>query len=399
MHLTTAPSSNEPQRRTDAAPVRRMMPSLELLDLIRVNAAAGDQEGSLGAECFDRMMAEGLFHILVPPELGGAGATPRQWFDASLAMAHADASAGWIFAQGAVQNAWLAVAADERFAREYFTTPRTIATSSAGRPTAELVDGGYVVRGARWASVSGSTHADFVGGIVVTTGPGGSPETRMVLQPAGAAAIEPTWDTLGLRATASHHVDLGDHVEIPAWRTFRWPDLAVIRPGTLANATTTIAMVSLAAAAVQLGAARKAIEVAIQSAEHKQRPLETTRLIVQAPFIRGFAGLRGRVELATSGLRHLLDDLWDHAANGEAPDAVGRARLRLAAIEAVTTGADVVRTAALLVGADAASRSHPMERLTRDSQMLIHHVSVNSSAQERLGNVLLGSYDGPAGLI
>jgi alkylation response protein AidB-like acyl-CoA dehydrogenase len=150
---------------------------------------------------------------------------------------------------------------------------------------------------------------------------------------------------------------------------------------------------------VQLGAARKAIEVAIQSAEHKQRPLETTRLIVQAPFIRGFAGLRGRVELATSGLRHLLDELWDHAANGEALDAVGRARLRLAAIEAVTTGADVVRTAALLVGADAVSRSHPMERLTRDSQMLVHHVSVNSSAQERLGNVLLGSYDGPAGLI
>ena len=39
--------------------------------------------------------------------------------------------------------------------------------------------------------------------------------------PAGAAAtIRPTWDTLGLRATASHHVDLGDRVEIPAWRTF-----------------------------------------------------------------------------------------------------------------------------------------------------------------------------------
>ncbi len=91
--------------------------------------------------------------------------------------------------------------------------------------------------------------------------------------------------------------------------------------------------------------------------------------------------------------------MWDHAANGEAPDAVGRARLRLAAIEAVTTGADVVRTAALLVGADAVQRSHPMERLTRDSQMLVHHVSVNTSAQERLGNVLLGSYDGPAGLI
>ena len=60
---------------------------------------------------------------------------------------------------------------------------------------------------------------------------------------------------------------------------------------------------------------------------------------------------------------------------------------------------DAARVAALLVGADAANRSHPMERLTRDSQMLLHHVSVNTAAQERLGNVLLGSYAGPAGLI
>ena len=150
------------------------MPSPELLDLVRANAAAGDEQASLGAECFDRMMTEGLFHILVPPELGGAGGTLRQWFDASLAVAHADASAGWIVAQGAVQNAWLAVAADERFSRDYFKTPQTIATSSAGRPAAELVDGVYVVRGARWASVSGCTHADFVGGMVHHARPGRS---------------------------------------------------------------------------------------------------------------------------------------------------------------------------------------------------------------------------------
>ena len=140
--------------------------------------------------------------------------------------------------------------------------PQTIATSSAGRPTAELIDGMYVVRGARWASVSGCTSADFVGGMVVTAGPGDHSRRAWCCNRHAAAAIEPTWDTLGLRATASHHVNLGDHVEVPAWRTFRWPDLAVTRPGILANATTTIAMVSLAAAAVQLGAARRAIEVA-----------------------------------------------------------------------------------------------------------------------------------------
>ena len=56
--------------------------------------------------------------------------------------------------------------------------------------------------------------------------------------------------------------------------------------------------------------------------------------------------MHGRVELATAGVRHLLDELWSRAVDGEAPDTIGRARLRLAAAEAVATGADVVRTAA-----------------------------------------------------
>jgi alkylation response protein AidB-like acyl-CoA dehydrogenase len=139
--------------------------------------------------------------------------------------------------------------------------------------------------------------------------------------------------------------------------------------------------------------------VAVESAEQKRRPLEKLPLVEQAPFVRGFAGLHGRLDLATAGLRHLLDELWSRAGDGEAPDTIGRARLRLAAADAVTTGADVVRTAALLVGADATHRTHPLERITRDSQMLVHHVSVNAPSQERLGTVLLGSYGGPAGLI
>jgi alkylation response protein AidB-like acyl-CoA dehydrogenase len=139
--------------------------------------------------------------------------------------------------------------------------------------------------------------------------------------------------------------------------------------------------------------------VALDSAEKKRRPLEKTTTAEQAPFIRDFAGMHGRVELATAGMRHLLDELWSRALAGEAPDTLGRARLRLAAAEAVATGADVVRTAVMLVGADATHRSHPMERLTRDSQMLSHHTSVNAPSREKLGTVLLGTYDGPPGPI
>jgi alkylation response protein AidB-like acyl-CoA dehydrogenase len=384
---------------TSATPDRTPFPSAELLDMIRTDADAADARANLGAGTFEHMMAEGLFHILVPPEFGGAGGTPRQWFDVTLAVAHADPSAGWIVAQGAVQNAWIAVAADERFARDYFATRQTIATSGAGRVLAEHVDGSYVVRDASWSYVSGCTHADYVGGMVMVAGPDGTLETRVVLQPTAAATIRPTWDTLGLRATASNDVEFGECVEVPAWLTYTWPGLTVVRPGLLSNSAPTVPMISFSAAAVLLGAARRAIEVAVESAEHKRRPLEKTSLLEQAPFIRSFAGMQGRVELATAGLRHLLDELWNRAVDEETPDTIGRARLRLAAAEAVAVATDVVRAAALVVGADATHRSHPLERLTRDSQMLSHHASVNGPAQERLGSVLLGSYAGPVGTI
>ena len=377
-------------------------PSHQLLEMIRADADDADGRASLGPATFERMRSEGLFHLLVPPELGGTGGTPRAWFDGAVAVAHADASAGWILAQAAVQNAWIAVAAADRFAGEYFASRQTIATSGAARVPATLVgdpdSGTYVVEHGRWPYVSGCIHADYVGGMVMIAGPDGSVSTRLVLQPFEEATIRPTWDTLGLRASASHDVDLGERAEVPAERTFTWPGLTVARPGRLANATTTIAMISFSAAAVTL-AARRALEVAVESAEQKRRPLDKVPLIEQSGFVRGFAGLSGRLDVATAGLQHLLDELWDRAGDGEAPNAVRRAGLRLAATDAVTTGAEVVRAAALLVGADATHRAHPLERLTRDGGVLIHHVSVSASSQERLGTVLLGSYRGPGGLI
>ena len=126
---------------TSTTPGTAPFPSPQLLDMIHAGAATADARARLDVDTFERMLSEGLFHILVPPELGGAGGTPRQWFDATLAVAHADPSAGWIVAQGAVQNAWVAVAADDRFVRDYFATRQTIATSGAGRVPAELIDG------------------------------------------------------------------------------------------------------------------------------------------------------------------------------------------------------------------------------------------------------------------
>jgi alkylation response protein AidB-like acyl-CoA dehydrogenase len=375
------------------------VPSLALLDAIRASAAAGDATGDL-VTSHDAMLDEGLFHILVPRQLGGADGTLVDWFDAGLAVATADPAAGWIMVQGAAQVAWIAVGADPSFAAPFFATRQTIASSSAGQATAERVGDDYVVHDARWAYVSGSQGAAFLGGMVRTTRPDGRPETRMALVPAADATIDRSWDTHGLRGTGSHHVDLGPAVRVPASQTFTWPVLTVNMRGTLATAIENIAwMVSVSAAAVNLGAARSALHAATESARTKQHRFDAVPVIQQSPFVRSIAALHGEVDLAVAGLRRLLEDLWAQAAAGDGPTIEQRARLRLAAAHAVDGGARIVREAISLVGADALHRAHPMERLTRDAEMLRNHVAVSPSTREQLGAVLLGSYQGPPAFI
>ena len=379
------------------SPVRH--DSIGLLEAVRESAAEADRAGNL-VGCHDRMLADGLFHILVPREFGGAEGTVVDWFDNALDVAHADPAAGWIMAQGAAQSAWVAVAGADEFAAEFFRRPQTIATSSAGSATAERHSDHYVVRNARWAYVSGCQGAAYVGGLVRTSTMDGTPESRMVLVPAAEATILSSWDTLGLRGTGSHHIDLGDEVVIPADRTFTWPRLTITRPGPLATAAEHTAwFISLSAAAVNLGAARRATEEATASAEHKMHRFDTVPLVQQSPFRRGVADLHGRIELATAGLRTLLGQLWGQSMAGERADAESRARLRLAAASAIQAGADVVREAQLLIGADAMHRAHPLERLGRDSQMLLNHVATSPSTREQLAAVLLGTYEGPPGFI
>jgi alkylation response protein AidB-like acyl-CoA dehydrogenase len=370
-----------------------------LLDAIRDSAATGDETSDL-VPSHDLMLDEGLFHLLVPRELGGAGGTATDWFDAGLAVARADPSAGWIMLQGAAQSAWIAVSADPSFASSFFAARRTIATSSAGQATAERDGDYYLVHDAHWAYVSGSQGASYVGGMVRTTRPDGGPETRMVLVPATEATIERSWDPHGLRGTGSHHLHLGDSLIVPATHTFTWPVLTITRPGTLATAAGYVLwMVAVSAAAVNLGAARWALEAATASAQTKLHRFDTVPVIRQSPFIRAIAGLEGQVDLAVAGLRRLLDELWQQASTGEQPTMGQRARLRLAAAHAVDTGSHVVREAISLVGADALHRSHPLERLARDVEMLRNHVVVSPSTREQLGTVLLGTYEGPQAFV
>ena len=201
MSLLTAPAPATAPAST-SRPAGDLRPSPVLLAAVHAGAALADETATL-VPAHDQMVADGLFHLLVPPELGGGGATIVDWFDAAYELAQVDASAGWLMAQGAAQMAWIAVAGSDDLVAEVFTVRQTLASTSAAAVAAEPLGDRYRLRDARWPYASGSPGAAFLGGMVTSRDADGTPQSRMAVVPASAATIYPTCDTLGLRSTSS----------------------------------------------------------------------------------------------------------------------------------------------------------------------------------------------------
>ena len=126
----------------------------------------------------------------------------------------------------AAQNAGLGGFLADEGAREVWGES-DVACGTA-RPTgrAVVVPGGYRVSG-RWPFASGSSHATwFIGESTVYDGDspkldaGGNAMTRMAFMPRESVVIHDTWDTTGLRGTASNDFSCED-VFVPDRRAFQ----------------------------------------------------------------------------------------------------------------------------------------------------------------------------------
>ena len=220
-------------------------------------------------------------------------------------------------------------------ARAIFGDPATIA-AGAFRPTgvAREVDGGYRVTG-RWSLASGSSHATwYVAGCTVlrddqpVLGPAGVPLLREVFVPAPSVEVIDTWESTGLRGTASHDYAVAD-VFVPAAHTlwFQDPphcDRALYRMPP-------IAMFVAFIGAVPLGIARHALEAFAELAAAKATP-PADGVLADRPAAQ--AALGRAQALVAAGRAYLLETLsalWARVQAGHAPSLADRGALWLAA--------------------------------------------------------------------
>lgn len=357
-------------------------------------AADHDRDGTFPVNDFRDLREAGLFGLMVPRELGGLGATFGEYAAVATELARGNGATALVFnmhasvtgalgsvteelaetlglpdealaardrlLRAAADGSWYAVAMSERGAGARLSRLSTVY---------EPVAGGWRIKGSK-TFCSGAGHAD---GYLVAARSAADPSVvSQFLVPAGEGlAVEETWDSLGMRSTASH--DLHLEVTAPADRL-----LGGVEGLALVVAQLMPHWLVASYAAVYVGVARAAIDAA---AEH-----------LNARDLGGLPAVRARLGRADAAVA-AADLVVTEAARrvDEAPgDAETNRWVWRAKLLAGTTAADVAASVLEAAGTAATRRGHPLERLYRDARCGSLHPATSDVCADWLGIAVLG---------
>jgi acyl-CoA dehydrogenase len=353
-----------------------------------------DRDASFVAEAYELMRSTGYLALLVPTELGGLGATIRQACFAQAELARYDgatalASTMHLYNSAVQVFRRRAGAPDaEGVLRRIAAEGLVIATSGGSDwlwvdTVATPVDGGYVVSG-RKHFCSQAPGATVVATSAVVEAPGEGAEVIHFSVPVAGPGvrIEETWDTLGMRGTASHDVVL-DGVEVPVERVSGrrpWGELG----GPLKAATVHFAPLG---AATYLGIAAAARDHAVAKARDGVRG---PGALVDSPAVHRQVGVMD--SLLRSAWWGVLGSLDEVSAGDEiaACDGNALATVMLAKRQAVLTAIEVVDHAMDLGGGRSFYRSSPLERRLRDVRAGTFHPFTPEVTLAFAGRLALG---------
>jgi alkylation response protein AidB-like acyl-CoA dehydrogenase len=346
----------------------------QLADEFRTRAADYDRTGEFPAANYARMKETGYLAGPVPAELGGSGAGLLEMSRAQQALARGCASTALavnmhLFQVGTTADAWRNKMPVEPLLKRIVDEGIVIGSNGAESivagdwttpTTAERRNGGYVVNGRKFFC-SQAPGMDILRFIARDTETG-----ELLIIGAGKSApglkIVETWDTTGMRATASHDIVI-ENLEVPESAVgARLPAGAPTRTPAIANVgrwfLSLVSGVYLGVAEEARAEAYKAIGTGINSANRHE---VLTNVLV------------GQMEAEFLSARSIRDQV---VAELEPPPADPQAALATAILckETVTTHAiAVVEKAVELAGGRAYFRKSPLERLARDVRAARFH--------------------------
>lgn len=188
----------------------------DLAPNLRKRARQTELDREVPASTIKELTEAGLFRALQPKRFGGHELPPLAFYEATMELAAACGSTGWVYGVVGVHPWQIALFPEETQQEVWGEDPTTLVSSSyAPTGSVEPVDGGYRLRG-RWSFSSGCGHCRWalLGGIVVVDG---LPDHFTFLVPASDYRIDDVWHVTGLAGTGSNDIVIDDAF-VPARR-------------------------------------------------------------------------------------------------------------------------------------------------------------------------------------
>jgi indole-3-acetate monooxygenase len=359
-----------------------------LAPLVGARAAEVETARRLPADLLDDLVAAGAFRVLLPGSHGGAGADPAAAMEVYETLSRADASVGWSVMIGSGVFRDLVGLPRATFDALYRDGPDVL-IAGVFNPTgvAVAVDGGYRVSG-RWAFASGCPHSDWLYGNCIEQREGADPAVRTVLVPAGEARIEDTWHVIGLRGTGSHHFTL-DNVVVPTAHTCAaFEDEPVIDAPIVGIPVP--ALFAMAIASVAIGTARGALDEIMAVATSRTPLLASTRTAADPFFQHDLATADTELRAARALMLEIAGNAWEMASAGDELTLEERARIRAAAVWAVSRSTAAVSAAYHAGGGSTLYGDSPLQRRLRDIHAMRQHFLVRPDTLKTAGAILAG---------
>ena len=336
-----------------------------------------------------------LFRLLLPRSVGGEQVDPGAYFAAIEEVSRHDASIGWnMFVSNS--SALIAPFLEPDTARTIFASPRTVI--AWGPPNAcelRAEPGGYRVTG-RWDFASGCRQANWMGAHAhvreadgaLRKDAAGRPTMRTVLFPVGQATLIDTWNTIGLRGTASDSYTVEDVFVAEAFSSTR-EDPTLRRERGPLYAFTMQGLYAVGVAGVALGAAR-AMLAQFNALARRKTPRGQSRLADSSVVRAELAQSEARLGSARAYLIEALADIYAAADDWEPIGLEDRTRVRLVCANAIHGSIEVADWVYKAAGVDAIFPGSPFERRFRDIHTLSQQIQSRSSHFEAVGQILLG---------
>lgn len=382
--------STEPSDRSESP----LVAAGALRPFLRQHAPRIEAERRLGNAVFEALYDLGAFSLQVETRYGGVGADLLTSLRVVEELSRGDASSGWCAMVGTESSAIVNALFPAEVVSEILVAPTrsTVAVSVVGAGEAVAVDGGYRASG-RFRFASGCRHASWLAGLYTVVEGGaprtdavGAPERLLMFAPVSATQLLDTWDTPGLRGTASDDFVLDD-VSIPA-RHATALLAAPLDPAPTYRIPVPLRLASSKAVAMT-GIARAALDALYVLLEDRVPFAGAGLAREEARVHLALAEAEARLEAGRALLFQRFEEIWERALRSDEIRTADVAAGRLAVVHAGRGAAEAVDLVQDIAGTHS-FLSRPLDRALRDLGVARHHMQLQAHVQEDVGRVLVG---------